>query len=271
MDSRTPSSKTSLPSTQRPGGPNPHGSASQGSQSQSPRPPGASGSASVRHYADPEQEVIDLAASPSAPRSVETGLLTRAKSLSESPTLQEVGEASRAGLAWSVLPLIPPHWERFSLDAKALAAMDLYHPDSAYLGHIVMQEWWPRFLHQAPVWLVQIPAFLHGQPPLPVLVQSKVVPSPGDSLELASIASCWDADEASETFLPGTTVPCVPPRPEVSLKVMWPALRLNDADTEAAFLGAIKDRAAFRVLPESKMAFGKHEPWESVASVEAPE
>ena len=107
-------------------------------------------------------------------------------------------------------------------------------------------------LLEAPVWLLHVP-ITPNMEPIPILVQSRERPFPGDNLVLATIhqISSQIIDHVSKGGHPEDPLEA---NAEIQVKVMWAVVRAQPEDVKATALGAIADRCFFRALAESQFS-----------------
>lgn len=164
--------------------------------------------------------------------------------------LAELQKVSERYLALSVLPLLPGGWLQTTFEVRSLASLELPYPSNPHLTQLNNQEWFWQLLHEDPTWLLHVPITPNLEP-IPILVQSKVKPCPGDNLVLASL------HQISSRILDQVSAGGGPQDPlgvegELLLKVMWAVVRVSTEEVDKLALGAIGDRCYFRALKESQ-------------------
>ena len=211
--------------------------------------PRAHGTSQRRLYGVEEMEPDEILQSflpRAASRVLDPGLVQSSQALQDSGEafLDQVWNASKDSMDWSTSLMLPGDWLHLGAEMKVLwQERGLYHPVSPWLSEASSLEWWKIWLHELPTWLVARPSLRKDQPPIPILVQSPVRPAPGDNLGLAFAKSIWDAGNYTlSSWTAGEE-----PISDISIAVMWPAFRLIPADVELAVVGAVLDRAFFRV------------------------
>jgi hypothetical protein len=205
-------------------------------------------------------EALDSAQSPQAPCLDPTTqrLADELRGL-EKPDQERLWVASRDSLTWSVLNMLPPRWRTLTAEMQHLDAQNQWHPTNMYLTDLLAEERYREWIRTSRVWLVAVQPFLPGQPTTPILVASRVPPSPGDHLSLVSIHTFWEHTPEDQDA-----------EPEFSMTVLWPAFRLSKDDLAAVAPGAIQDQGLFLVLNESQLALAPKEARAAAAGHEDP-
>lgn len=185
---------------------------------------------------------------------IEEDLLASAQEIASLPPeeLEGLQEASKRDLDLSVLPLLPKQWQQFGYEVRNLGIRGLPHPSNLHLTLLHGQKWFWHMLHEVPVWLLHVP-ITPNMEPIPILVQSREKPCPGDNLVLASI---HQVTSRILDYVAGGGHPTDPleAEAEIQVKVMWAVIRAQQGDVEAAALGAIADRCFFRALNGSQFS-----------------
>ena len=166
--------------------------------------------------------------------------------------LEQLKKVSRRVLDLSVLPLVPERWQQTTNEVRNLGLRGLHHPSNLHLTFLDSQKWFWHMLLEAPVWLVHVP-ITPNMEPIPILVQSRERPCPGDNLVLASIHQITSRI-LDHTAAGGHPEDPLSADPEIQVKVMWAVLRAQPRDVEALALGAIADRCLFRALEGSQFS-----------------
>lgn len=200
----------------------------------------------MRAYDIPE--VQDLLA-PTATQPIDPTLVARAREIEAmNPEERQAWvESSWRDLEWNLNQVLPARWQRMTSEVLGLLALDLDHPMCPALSLVASQPEYTQALQEQRWWFTTLPG-LPGEPPIPFLLQSAVPPAPGDRLSLNAYFTVLDQADGTDGAggVDGT---------QSTLTVLHPVLAMTSADAASVVLGAIHEGSAYRVRPESVMAF----------------